>query len=47
MIEEKLQKTAIVVNVQDGEYEADGKEYLGLKRDARDIKLGIRPPGPG
>lgn len=48
MIEEKLQKTAIVVsNVQDGEYETDGKEYLGLKRDARDIKLGIRPPEPG
>jgi hypothetical protein len=46
MIHETLQKTAIgVTNLQDGEYETDGKEYLGLKRDARDIKLGIRPPG--
>lgn len=48
MIQERLQKTAIVVtNVQDGEYETDGKEYLGLKRDAQDIKLGVRPPGAG
>src|SRR5260370_29109422 len=48
MIEEKLQKTAIVVsNVQDGEYETEGKEYLGLKRDVRDIQLGIRHPGTG
>lgn len=48
MIQEKLQKTAIVVtNVQDGEYETDGMEYLGLKRDAQDIKLGVRPPGAG
>jgi len=46
MIQEKLQKTAIVVtNVQDAEYETDGKEYPGLKRDARDIKLGVQPSG--
>ena len=46
MLQDALGKTAVVVtNVQDGEYETDGKEYLGLKRDARDIKLGIRPSG--
>lgn len=39
MLQDALGKTAIVVtNVQDGQYETDGKEYLGLKRDARDIK---------
>ena len=48
MLQERLRKTAIVVtNVQDGEYETDGKEYLGLKRDAQDIKLGVPPPGTG
>jgi len=39
MIQERLATTTIVVtNVHDAEYETDGKEYLGLKRDARDIK---------
>lgn len=39
MLQDALARTAIVVtSVQDGEYETDGKEYLGLKRDARDIK---------
>lgn len=40
--------TAIVVtSVRDGRYETDGRAYLGLKRDARDIKLGTRPAGAG
>lgn len=35
-----------VTNVRDGSYETDGRAYLGLKRDARDIKLqGLRSPG--
>ena len=28
-------------------YETDGRAYLGLKRDARDIKLGSRPADSG
>ncbi|MBI3104105.1 MAG: SHOCT domain-containing protein [Candidatus Rokubacteria bacterium] len=35
----------VVTNLRDGQYETDGRAYLGLKRDARDIKLGVRPPG--
>jgi hypothetical protein len=34
----------VVTNVRDGSYETDGRAYLGLKRDARDIKLGARSP---
>jgi ketosteroid isomerase-like protein len=30
----------LVTNLRDGRYETDGRAYLGLKRDARDIKLG-------
>ena len=49
MIQKALAKTEVVVtNVQSGEYETDGKPYLGLKRDARDIKVqGLQPSGPG
>jgi len=49
LIREKLDATGtatVVTNVRDGNYETDGRAYLGLKRDARDIKLqGLRPPG--
>lgn len=34
----------VVTNLRDGNYETDGRAYLGLKRDARDIKPG-RPSG--
>ena len=34
-----------VTSVRDGKYETDGRAYLGLKRDARDI-LPLRPPAP-
>ena len=38
--------TAVVVtNLHDGSYETDGRAYLGLKRDARDIKLAPWPTG--
>jgi hypothetical protein len=37
----------VVTNVRDGSYETDGRAYLGLKRDARDIKLGARSPEVG
>lgn len=37
----------VVTNVRDGSYETDGRAYLGLKRDARDIKMGSRAPGVG
>jgi hypothetical protein len=34
----RLESTTVVVtSVRDGQYETDGKAYLGLKRDARDI----------
>jgi hypothetical protein len=37
-IQRRLDGTATVVtNLRDGQYETDGKAYLGLKRDARDI----------
>src|SRR5690349_15335153 len=29
----------VVTSVRDGSYETDGRAYLGMKRDARDIKL--------
>lgn len=35
----------VVTNLRDGSYETDGRAYLGLKRDARDIKLAPRPAG--
>ena len=39
-IRTRLEPTAVVVtNVRDGSYETAGRAYLGLKRDARDIKL--------
>ena len=37
----------VVTNLRDGSYETDGRAYLGLKRDARDIKAGSRAPGAG
>lgn len=37
----------VVTNVRDGSYETDGRAYLGLKRDARDIKAGSRSTGAG
>jgi hypothetical protein len=37
----------LVTNLRDGSYETDGRAYLGLKRDARDIKLGSRSPDAG
>jgi hypothetical protein len=43
-IRSRLEPTAVVVtNVRDGSYETDGRAYLGLKRDARDIKLTPQP----
>ena len=39
MLQERLATTAAVVtSVRDGEYETSGEAYLGLKRDAADIK---------
>ena len=35
----------LVTNVRGGQYETDGKAYLGLKRDARDISPTVRPTG--
>ncbi len=36
-----------VSNLRDGSYETDGRAYLGLKRDARDIKAGRQATGAG
>jgi hypothetical protein len=36
---------ASVTNLRDGKYETDGRAYLGLKRDARDIRPDARPLG--
>jgi hypothetical protein len=33
----------VVTGLRDGTYETDGHAYLGLKRDARDVKAGWRP----
>lgn len=44
LIRARLDATGIatvVTNLRDGKYETDGRAYLGLKRDARDIKLGV------
>lgn len=49
MIRRRLDATGtatVVTNVRDGQYETDGRAYLGVKRDARDIPLAIRPPRP-
>jgi hypothetical protein len=35
----------VVIGLRDGQYETDGRAYLGLKRDARDIRPGARSPG--
>lgn len=35
----------VVTNLRDGQYETDGRAYLGLQRDARDIRPGVRPSG--
>ena len=40
-------RLAAVTNVRDGRYETDGRAYLGLKRDARDIKAGSRSTDVG
>jgi hypothetical protein len=51
LIRERLDATGtatVVTNIRDGSYETDGRAYLGLKRDARDIKVqGLRSPGAG
>ena|SRR5215831_1529606 len=42
-IRARLNTTAVVVtSVRDGSYETDGRAYLGLKRDARDIMPTLR-----
>jgi hypothetical protein len=49
MIRRRLDATGtsiVVTNVRDGQYETDGGAYLGLKRDARDIQLGVPTPAP-
>ena len=33
---------AAVTNIRDGAYETDGRAYLGMKRDARDILPTLR-----
>jgi len=35
----------VVTNLRDGKYETDGRAYLGLKRDGRDIRPEGRPSG--
>ncbi len=50
VIQEALAATGsatVVTNLRDGNYETDGRAYLGLKRDARDIKSGGQPSGAG
>ena len=38
--------TAVAItNLRDGTYDPDDRAYLGLKRDARDIRPAPRPPG--
>jgi hypothetical protein len=34
----------VVTNLRDGKYETDGRAYLGMKRDARDILPTLRRP---
>jgi Short C-terminal domain len=42
-IRTRLDSTAVVVtNVRDGSYETDGRAYLGMKRDARDVLPALR-----
>ena len=38
-------RLVVVDALRDGSYETDGRAYLGLKRDARDIGLAPRPTG--
>jgi uncharacterized protein YcfL len=46
-IRARLNSTAVVVtNVRDGSYETDGRAYLGMKRDARDILPTLRRAPP-
>jgi hypothetical protein len=50
VIEDALAETGaatVVSNLRDGNYETDGHAYLGLKRDARDIKAGRQSTGAG
>src|SRR6266508_5223461 len=50
VIQEALAATGaatVVSNLRDSNYETDGRAYLGLKRDACDIKAGWRPTGAG
>jgi len=37
----------VVTHLRDGSYETDGRAYLGLKRDARDIRPASRAIGAG
>ena|SRR2546426_3466966 len=42
-IRTRLDSTAVVVsNLRDGPYETNGRAYLGMKRDARDILPALR-----
>ena len=36
----------VVTNLRDGSYETDGRAYLGLKRDARDVRAGLGARAP-
>jgi hypothetical protein len=50
VIEDALAETGtatVVSNLRDGNYETDGRAYLGLKRDARDTKAGRQSTGTG
>src|SRR5262245_24481890 len=47
LIRKRLDATGtatLVTNVRDGQYETDGRAYLGLKRDARDVRPNPRLP---
>ena len=46
-IRTRLDATAVVVtHFPDGAYETDGRVYLGMKRDARDILPALRRAPP-
>ena len=46
-IRTRLDPTAVVVtHFPDGAYETDGRVYLGMKRDARDILPALRRAPP-
>lgn len=40
-----MKAQTLVTNIRGGQYETDGKAYLGRKRDARDIPPTLRPLG--